>query len=116
MTGAALAGRRERTKAANRAAILAAGREVFAEHQSTWVGDYLAGRYALPAPAALRADIERERRAMFKRYIASKRHTMQIDFDDYLVALAKERKAGEERARAQGHRQPVAPRAAAVAA
>ncbi len=31
MTGAALAGRRERTKAANRAAILAAGREVFAE-------------------------------------------------------------------------------------
>ena len=46
---------------------------------------------------------------MFKRYVASKRHTMQIDFDDYLVALAKERKAGEERAQAQGHRLPVAP-------
>ena len=43
---------------------------------------------------------------MFKRYVASKRHTMQIDFDDYLVALAKERKAGAERARAQ--RQPAA--------
>ncbi|MEA2285530.1 MAG: hypothetical protein QOJ21_1573 [Solirubrobacteraceae bacterium] len=31
MTGAALAGRRERTKAANRAAILSAGQDVFAE-------------------------------------------------------------------------------------
>jgi dimethylaniline monooxygenase (N-oxide forming) len=87
-----------------------------AEHQSTWVGDYLGGRYALPSPADLRADIERERRAMFKRYVASKRHTMQIDFDDYLVALAKERKAGEERARAHGNRPPVPPRAAMVAA
>src|SRR5829696_5279924 len=85
-----------------------------AEHQSTWVGDFLAGRYALPAPAEVRADIERERRAMFKRYVASKRHTMQIDFDDYLVALAKERRAGYERARANGHRLPVAARAAMV--
>ena len=49
----------------------------------------------------MRADMERERRAMFKRYVASKRHTMQIDFDDYLVALAKERRAGEARARAR---------------
>jgi hypothetical protein len=53
---------------------------------------------------------------MFKRYVASKRHTMQIDFDDYLVALAKERRAGEERARSQGNRLPLPPRAAAVAA
>ena len=53
---------------------------------------------------------------MFKRYVASKRHTMQVDFDDYVVALAKERKAGAERARAVGHRLPVAPRAAMVAA
>ena len=87
-----------------------------AEHQSTWVGDFLAGRYALPAQAELRADIERERRAMFKRYVASKRHTMQIDFDDYLVALAKERKAGAERARAHRNRLPLEPRAAMVAA
>ena len=45
-----------------------------------------------PPPAELRADIERERARMFKRYVASKRHTMQVDFDDYLVALAKERR------------------------
>ena len=72
-----------------------------AEAQGEWVSDYLAGRYALPAPAALRADMEDERRRMFKRYVASKRHTMQIDFDDWMAALAKERKAGAQRANGQ---------------
>ncbi len=69
-----------------------------AQVQSEWVTDHLAGRYALPDPAALRADMEAERRRMFKRYVRSKRHTMQVDYDDYLAALAKERKAGAERA------------------
>jgi cation diffusion facilitator CzcD-associated flavoprotein CzcO len=86
-----------------------------AEAQGEWICDYLAGRYALPEPAALRADIERERAAMFKRYVASKRHTMEVDFDDYLADLAKERRAGAERARARGYRLPVPPRAAAGA-
>jgi cation diffusion facilitator CzcD-associated flavoprotein CzcO len=66
--------------------------------QSEWVCDYLSGRYALPDPVALRADIEHERKVMFKRYVASKRHTMQVDFDDYLADLAKERRRGAERA------------------
>ncbi len=70
-----------------------------AEAQSEWVADYLSGAYALPPAHELRADVERERRRMFKRYVASKRHTMQVDFDDYLVALAKERRRGAERAR-----------------
>jgi dimethylaniline monooxygenase (N-oxide forming) len=87
-----------------------------AEHQSTWVCDYLSGRYALPAPAALRADMERERERMFKRYVRSKRHTMQVDFDDFVAALARERRHGEERARLAGHRLPIPPRAAVVAA
>ena len=26
---------------------------------------------------------------MFKRYVRSKRHTMQVDYDDYLAALAQ---------------------------
>ena len=79
--------------------------------QSEWVCDHLAGRYALPDPAALRADIEAERERMFKRYVASKRHTMQVDYDDYLADLAKERKRGAERARAHGFRLPMPPRA-----
>ena len=62
-------------------------------------------------PGALRADIEEERQRMFKRYVASKRHTMQVDYDDWMVAAAKERKAGEERARTNGGGLPVARRA-----
>jgi dimethylaniline monooxygenase (N-oxide forming) len=84
--------------------------------QSEWVCDYLSGRYALPSPPALRADIERERAQMFKRYVASKRHTMQVDYDDWMVATAKERKAGAERAEMQGFRLPVARASAPVAA
>jgi dimethylaniline monooxygenase (N-oxide forming) len=87
-----------------------------AEAQSRWVCDHLAGRYALPAPAALRADIARERDRMRRRYVASERHTMEVDFDDYLADLAKERRRGAERAAARGHRLPVPPRAAAGAA
>jgi dimethylaniline monooxygenase (N-oxide forming) len=86
-----------------------------AQVQSEWVADYLAGRYALPSPAALDADVEAERERMFRRYVRSKRHTMQVDFDDYLAALARERKQGAARAAAAGHRLPVPPRAAAGA-
>jgi cation diffusion facilitator CzcD-associated flavoprotein CzcO len=71
-----------------------------AQVQSEWVADHLAGRYALPRDPDLRADIAAERERMFRRYVRSKRHTMQVDYDDYLAALAKERKAGAERARA----------------
>jgi dimethylaniline monooxygenase (N-oxide forming) len=87
-----------------------------AQAQSEWVADHLAGRYALPAPADLRADIERERRKMFERYVASPRHTMQVDFDDYLADLARERRRGAQRARAAGRPRPVPARAAAPAA
>ena len=30
---------------------------------------------------------------MRRRYVASKRHTMQVDFDDYLFELKRERAA-----------------------
>jgi cation diffusion facilitator CzcD-associated flavoprotein CzcO len=73
-----------------------------AEAQGAWVGDYLLGDYAPPAPAELRRDIEADQAAMRKRYVASKRHTIQVDFDDYLYALERERRAGAERARARG--------------
>jgi thioredoxin reductase len=85
-----------------------------AEAQGAWVGDYLLGRYALPDAAGLRADIAADQTAMRKRYVASKRHTIQVDFDDYLYALAKERRAGAERARARGFLPPVPCRPSAV--
>ena len=34
-------------------------------------------------------------------------HTIQVDFDDYLHALAKERQAGSARARARGFLPPA---------
>lgn len=83
-----------------------------AEAQSAWIGDYLRGEYALPTPADLRADIARDQAAMRKRYVASKRHTIQVDFDDYLYALEAERRAGAERARERGFALPVRSHAA----
>jgi dimethylaniline monooxygenase (N-oxide forming) len=78
-----------------------------AEAQGEWVGDHLLGDYALPADAEIRADIAADQAAMRKRYVASKRHTIQVDYDDYLYALAKERRAGAERARANGYLTPA---------
>jgi thioredoxin reductase len=78
-----------------------------AERQGQWIADYLKGEYALPPRPALLKDIEEDLEAMSWRYVASKRHTIQVDFDDYLHALEKERRAGAERARRQGFRLPV---------
>jgi len=55
--------------------------------------------------------MQREREIMFRRYVASKRHTMQVDYDNYLYELRKELKAGAGRARAAGFSLPVALRA-----
>ena len=81
-----------------------------AELQSQWICDHLAGRYHLPPPEELRADMEAERAAMFKRYVASKRHTMQVDFEDYVLAARQERRRGAARAELAGGRLPVSPR------
>jgi dimethylaniline monooxygenase (N-oxide forming) len=78
-----------------------------AEAQGAWVGDYLRGDYRLPPDAELRADIAADQAAMRKRYVSSKRHTIQVDFDDYMYALAKERAAGAERARKNGFQPPI---------
>jgi thioredoxin reductase len=78
-----------------------------AEAQGAWVGDYLLGDYALPSPEAVRADIAADQRAMRERYVASKRHTIQVDYDDYLHDLACERAEGLRRARANGFARPI---------
>jgi cation diffusion facilitator CzcD-associated flavoprotein CzcO len=75
--------------------------------QGAWAGDYLLGDYAPPDPAAMRADMRADQTAMRARYVASKRHTIQVDFDDYLHALAKERREGLARARAKGFLPPA---------
>ncbi|MET0602340.1 MAG: NAD(P)-binding domain-containing protein [Baekduia sp.] len=82
-----------------------------AEAQGEWLADYLRGRYALPTQGELAADIRDDQQAMHKRYLASKRHTIQVDFEDYLWNLDKERKLGAERAAARGYALPVPHRA-----
>ena len=82
-----------------------------AEAQGQWIADYLKGEYALPPRPALMKDIEDDMAAMRKRYVASKRHTIQVDFDEYLYELGKERRAGAERARQAGFTLPVPARA-----
>jgi dimethylaniline monooxygenase (N-oxide forming) len=88
-----------------------------AEAQGAWAGDYLLGDYALPGEAELRADIRADQAAMRARYVASKRHTIQVDFDDYLRELASERREGAARARAKGFHPPAVcrPSAATIA-
>jgi hypothetical protein len=78
-----------------------------AEAQGRLLADYLLGRYALPSETEMRDDIERDRRAMTARYVASRRHTMQVDFDDYLHELEQERARGAARAARLGHPRPI---------
>jgi dimethylaniline monooxygenase (N-oxide forming) len=85
-----------------------------AEAQGKWIASYLRGEYALPSAAEMRKDIADDMAAMRKRYVASKRHTIQVDFDTYMYELRKERAAGDARARARGYRLPVPARAGGV--
>jgi dimethylaniline monooxygenase (N-oxide forming) len=82
-----------------------------AEAQGQWLASYLKGEYHLPPKPELLGDIRRDQAYLRKRYVASKRHTIQVDFDEYLYSLGKERRAGAERARAAGFTLPVPARA-----
>jgi cation diffusion facilitator CzcD-associated flavoprotein CzcO len=68
-----------------------------AEAQSEWVADLLGGRGTLPSPAEMRAEIASSETKMRKRYVASKRHTIQVDFHPYLRELRRERKQAAQR-------------------
>ena len=56
--------------------------------------------------------MRKERETMFKRYVKSKRHTMQIDYDQYMWQVDRERKRGAERSRLAGFPLHVPARAA----
>jgi hypothetical protein len=68
-----------------------------AEAQAKLLADYLTGGYALPPREEMRAVTAAEERAMTRRYVASRRHTMQVDFDDFMAALEKEHERGQKR-------------------
>ncbi|HWI96325.1 MAG TPA: NAD(P)-binding domain-containing protein [Solirubrobacterales bacterium] len=68
-----------------------------AEAQGEWVADLLAGSGTLPSPTEMRAEISEAEKKMKKRYVASKRHTIQVDFQPYLRELRRERKRAAQR-------------------
>lgn len=73
-----------------------------AEGQGKVIADLLTGRYALPDGAAMRRWIESDREATARRYVASRRHTIQIDMPQYLWQLRREHELGKRRAEARG--------------
>jgi cation diffusion facilitator CzcD-associated flavoprotein CzcO len=68
-----------------------------AEAQAEWVADLLAGRGTLPAPGEMRSEISAAEKKMKKRYVASKRHTIQVDFQPYLREIRRERRKAAQR-------------------
>jgi dimethylaniline monooxygenase (N-oxide forming) len=80
-----------------------------AERQSEWLADLFEGKAALPDTARMKREIEREEAAMRRRYVASTRHTIQVDFEPYMRLLQRERRRrrGTRRALATPAREPV---------
>ena len=68
-----------------------------AELQAQVVGDQVAGKYTLPPTKDRLAAIEQAKADMRARYLPSKRHTIQVDFDDYMESFAAEGRAGHRR-------------------
>jgi dimethylaniline monooxygenase (N-oxide forming) len=63
-----------------------------AELQSEWVADLLTGRTALPPAAEMRTEIADYERKMGKRFVTSKRHTIEVDFHPYRRELERARR------------------------
>jgi dimethylaniline monooxygenase (N-oxide forming) len=63
-----------------------------AEAQSEWVADLISGRAQLPPATAMREQISEEEAKQRKRFVASKRHTVEVDFYPYLREIRRERK------------------------
>jgi dimethylaniline monooxygenase (N-oxide forming) len=69
-----------------------------AHAQGQLIGDWAAGRYVLPDEATMREAIAANTAALRARYVASDRHTVQVDHLEYLRLLEREREEGAARA------------------
>jgi dimethylaniline monooxygenase (N-oxide forming) len=68
-----------------------------AEAQSEWVADLLSGRAKLPPAAEMKEEIAVEEEKQRKRFVSSKRHTVEVDFYPYLREIRRERKQAAAR-------------------
>jgi dimethylaniline monooxygenase (N-oxide forming) len=69
-----------------------------AHAQAQLVGDWASGRYALPDADRMRTEIAAYTKALRERYVASARHTVQVDHHEYLRTIERERREGAARA------------------
>jgi len=63
-----------------------------AEAQAEWVADLVTGVGTLPSPAEMRREITSYDRRLRKRFVASKRHTIEVDFHAYRSEIQRERR------------------------
>jgi cation diffusion facilitator CzcD-associated flavoprotein CzcO len=64
-----------------------------AEAQAEWIADVIDGALPLPGRGEMMSGIAADQAALRKRYVASKRHTIQVDHQHYLHQIAEERTA-----------------------
>jgi hypothetical protein len=67
-----------------------------AEAQAEWIADLLTDRAALPPANEMRQEIADYERWLNKRFVSSKRHTVEVDFHPYLRDIRKERKRSKQ--------------------
>ncbi len=67
-----------------------------AEAQAIWVAKLLTGECKLPPADTMERRIDADLRAMQKRYVTSKRHTIQVDFFAYRELMRKEVRKGRQ--------------------
>jgi dimethylaniline monooxygenase (N-oxide forming) len=73
-----------------------------AEAQAEWVADLVGGEAALPSYDEMRREIRVYDERLHKRYVASKRHTIQVDFHAYLAEIERERRESRRRRAGRG--------------
>lgn len=69
-----------------------------AEVQCEWVAELIDGEGALPDRLEMYREIAHDQATMGRRFVKSKRHTVEVDFDPYMRALQTERSRSRERA------------------
>ncbi len=80
-----------------------------AEEQSKLMAAYLTGRYHTPSAAEMEKQMREEHERIKARFTESKRHTIEIDCQEYTYKLWRELRAGGRRARRAGNT-PQVPR------
>ncbi len=86
-----------------------------AEEQAAWIAEQLSGSYRLPSRGVMVEQIRRDREARERQFVASPRHTMEIDFHAYLRAVRRERRGGATRPEAPRSQPPAGIRGDALA-